>query len=40
MVFSFNSDETDGIRENYGEHGIKILNVQDNGDSNSLCMVI
>lgn len=36
MVFSFNSDETDGIRENYGEHGIKILNVQDNGDSNFL----
>lgn len=35
-VFSFNSDETDGIRENYNEHGIKILNVQDNADTNFL----
>ncbi len=35
-VFSFNSDETDGIRENYNEHGMKILNVQENGDCNFL----
>ncbi len=35
-VFSFNSDETDGIRENYNEHGMKILSVQDNGDCNFL----
>ena len=35
-VFSFNADETDGIRENYCEHGIKLLNVSDNGDSNFL----
>lgn len=35
-VFSFNSDETDGVRENYNEHGIKILNVQDSGDCNFL----
>ena len=35
-VFSFNTDETDGIRENYNEHGIKILNVQDSGDCSFL----
>lgn len=31
-VFSFNADETDGIRENYNQHGIKILNVSNDGN--------
>ncbi|MGN0328696.1 MAG: hypothetical protein ACI4D4_06920 [Lachnospira sp.] len=31
-VFSFEADESDGIRENYGSHNIKIMNIEDNGD--------
>ena len=31
-VFSFNADETDGIRENYNQHGIKILSVSNDGN--------
>ncbi|MDO5382541.1 MAG: hypothetical protein Q4F06_07500 [Eubacteriales bacterium] len=35
-VFSFESDDSDGIRENYGSHNIKIMNIEDNGDCSFL----
>ncbi len=31
-AFTFEADETDGIRENYDQHGIKIISVSDTGD--------
>lgn len=31
-AFTFESEDTDGIRENYDQHGIKIINVNDTGD--------
>lgn len=35
-VFSFNSDETDGVRENFSKHNIKILNVSEDGNCSFL----
>lgn len=31
-VFSFSDDKDDGIREEYGQHGIRIMNVYNNGN--------